>query len=576
MGESSSRSISVLIVNQDPAECRSVERVLADGAEDAGESCLFHCVPSSDEAAVYLQQNEDSLDAVVFDLGRPDAGYEGLATMQAASPTVAIVALTGYSDVSIATGAIRAGAADCLVSTDLVRGGLFRTISTAIERKRGEAELVRLSRTDPLTGLLNRRSFFEHLERALEQARRSELACAVMVFDIDRFKEINDVFGHKTGDDVLIGVTQHLRAQLRESDWIARIGGDEFAVLATNLRSASAAMEIAEKISKAVNSIDKLNDMSLDVSISIGISVFPMDDASAEVLLSHADLAMYKSKNSKKGSINFFDARMDAVVKARYALKSSMPDDITAGRFYLLFQPIVDAATRKIISAEGLARWRDPENRVIAPGEFIPIAEESGSIGNLGNLLLGEACSQIRSWSEMQRSLVPISLNISPIQCRDPSFGARLIETLQETRVPAELINIEITEATILKNLDVIHKNLELIRDFGVGIYIDDFGTGYSSLSLLRDLPLTALKIDRSFVRDLGKEDGAEVIVHAVVDLARKLGFTTIAEGVETEEQVGLLRDAGVNGLQGYYFSRPVAGAQLAGWLAKSEAFLVA
>jgi predicted signal transduction protein with EAL and GGDEF domain len=335
-------------------------------------------------------------------------------------------------------------------------------------------------------------------------------------------------------------------------------------------------MEIAEKIVTTLNAITELNDVAVEISISVGISVFPMDDSGADVLVSHADLAMYKSKASKSGSISFFDSRMDESVKARHLLKRSMPHDIDAGRFYLLFQPIVDATSRRIIGAEGLARWRDPEDKIIAPADFIPIAEESGSIGNLGGRLLEEACGQLRGWSESHSGLVPISLNMSPIQCRDPGFGARLINTIERAGVSPKMINIEVTESAIFKNLEVIRRNLEMIRTYGVGVHIDDFGTGYSSLSVLRDLPLSALKIDRSFVRDLGTEAGTEMIVQAIVDLSRKLGFRTIAEGVETEAQATLLRDMGVDGLQGYYFSKPVPAAQLAGWLARSESYLVA
>jgi EAL domain-containing protein (putative c-di-GMP-specific phosphodiesterase class I) len=267
---------------------------------------------------------------------------------------------------------------------------------------------------------------------------------------------------------------------------------------------------------------------------------------------------------------------MDAAVKARHALKSSMPDDITNGRFYLVFQPIVDATTRKIVAAEGLARWRDPHNKIIAPDEFIPIAEESGSIASLGISLLEEACGFLRTWTQQQKAVVPVSLNISPVQCRDPAFAARVISTIEAAGVDPKLINIEITESTIFKNLEIIQRNLEMIRAYGIGLSIDDFGTGYSSLSRLKDLPLNALKIDRSFVHDLGVKSGAETVVHAVVDLANKLGFETVAEGVETEEQVATLRDIGVSRLQGYYFSKPVTGEQFATWLAKSATFLVA
>jgi len=570
-------SLSVLIVEDNPGDRRLTEFAVRDACREADMRCMVEAVDSLAAGIACVGRSDVAVDAILLDLGLPDAnGLDGLRAMHRVCPRVPVIVLTGLSDLRAATEALKNGASDYMEKSEVQPRNLFRAIRYAMERKKSETELVRLARTDPLTGLLNRRAFFEHLEAALVQARRSELACAVILFDIDHFKEINDVFGHKTGDDVLIEATRQLRVALRETDSIGRIGGDEFAVLATNLKSASSAMEIAEKIVKVVGAISELNDMRVEISISVGISVFPMDDSSADVLVSHADLAMYKSKASKKGSISFFDARMDETVKARHALKQSMPQDITDGRFYLLFQPIVDATSRRIIAAEGLARWRDPEDKIIAPGEFIPIAEESGSIGNLGNRLLEEACGQIRGWADMHKTLVPISLNISPIQCRDPGFGARLINTIEKSEISPHMINIEITESAIFKNLDVIQKNLDMIKAFGVGVHIDDFGTGYSSLSLLRDLPLNALKIDRSFVRDIGGEAGSEMIIQAIVELSKKLGFQTIAEGVETEAQVARLRDIGVNGLQGYYFSKPVPGAQLANWLAKSESYLVA
>jgi len=575
--EAQAESLSVLIVEDNPGDRRLTEVALADAARDAGLAVAVVGAATLADGLTRLDTGRGAIDAVVLDLDLPDSlGLDGLKAMRAAATSVPIIVLTGLSDLKLAGEALKHGAGDYLEKGEIQPRSLLRSIRYAIERKKSETELVRLARTDSLTGLLNRRAFFEELDAALVHARRTELPCAVILFDVDRFKEINDVFGHRTGDHVLLEVTRQLQEQLRETDSIARIGGDEFAILATNLRSASSAMEIAEKIAKAIASIAELDDMRLEVSISIGISVFPNDDSSADVLVSHADLAMYKSKASKKGSINFFDARMDAVVKARHALKRSMPDDIISGRFYLLFQPIVDAETRKMIGAEGLARWRDLDNKVIAPTEFIPIAEESGAIANLGNRLIEEACIQLRSWGEAQKAVVPVSMNISAVQCRDPGFAARLISTMERLEVSPKLINIEMTESTIFKNLDVIQKNLDMIKTYGIGVHIDDFGTGYSSLSLLRDLPLSAVKIDKSFVRDVGKDAGAELIIQAVVDLASKLGFETIAEGVETEEQVSLLRDMGVDGLQGYYFSKPVPGPQLAGWLAKSETYLVA
>ncbi len=571
------RSLSVLLVEDNLGDRRLAEIALREAAADAGIACTVNAADSLAAALRCMHESATPVDAILLDLGLPDAhGLEGLLALRTVALDAAIVVLTGLSDLKTATEALSSGASDYLEKGEIQPRTLLRAVRYSIERRKSAAELVRMAHTDPLTGLLNRRAFFERLELALTQSRRSALAAAVILFDLDNFKEINDVFGHKIGDHVLIEVTRRLRQHLRETDSIARIGGDEFAVVATNLHTASAAMEIAEKISASIATIDDIEGLHVRTSISIGISVFPMDNSPADLLVQHADLAMYKSKVNRNGSINFFDARMDASVKARHELKRTMPDDIAAGRFYLLFQPIVNAGTRRLIGAEALARWRDASNRVIGPGEFIPIAEESGSIGTLGGKLFEEACGQIHSWSTLEKALVPISLNISAIQCRDPAFSTRLIAVLDRLAVPARLINIEMTEATIFKNLEVIQRNLETLKSYGVGVHIDDFGTGYSSLSVLRDLPLDAVKIDRSFVRDLGKTLGAELIVQAVVDLARKLGFATIAEGVESEEQAIMLRDIGIDALQGYYFSYPVPGAQLAGWLARTEAHLVA
>src|SRR5665213_1746000 len=454
--------------------------------------------------------------------------------------------------------------------------GVALSLQDITERKKSEAELVHLARTDSLTGLFNRRAFFEQLELALSRARRSELAFAVILFDIDDFKEINDRFGHKAGDDLLVAIAKNVKNQLRDTDRIARIGGDEFAVLAPNLKSASAAMEIAEKIIAAVKSIKELGDARIEASISVGITVFPMDDNQADVLVSHADMAMYKSKTSRKGTINFFDARMDEYAKTRHLLKRNMPSDISNGKFFLVFQPIVDANTRRIVSAEGLARWCDAEGKIIAPSEFIPIAEESDSITELGNRLVEEACGYIQQWGDHGRFTVPISLNISPMQLRDAGLGLQLIAKTEKFGIDPRLINVEVTESAIIKNLEMAQRTLDLVKRYGIGVHIDDFGTGYSSLSLLKDMPLDALKIDKSFIRGIGIKASAESIAHAVVELSKKLGFRTIAEGVETEDQAAILRDIGVNCLQGYYFSRPVEAGEFLRWLPRSTTNLVA
>ncbi len=566
--------LNVLMIEDNPGDRRLVEIALRRAAGDAalgidliGAASVaegldrLKCLPAEAGAIV---------DIILLDLGLPGTdGLDGLREIRRAAPDLPIIVLTGVSDHVVATDALKNGAGDFLEKHELRPGALLRSIRYAIERKKSETELLRLAQTDPLTGLLNRRAFFERTENALAQTRRSGLACAVIVFDLDRFKEVNDVFGHKVGDDLLSAVADALRRGLRATDSCGRLGGDEFAILAPNLKSANDAMEIAEKVVAMMASITEVADVRVDLKISAGISVFPMDESDAEGLLSHADMAMYKSKASKRGAVNFFDANMDAAVKERRALKRRMRDAIERNGFYLHYQPIVDARTRSVIGVEALARWRDAEDKAIPPDLFIPLAEESGAITPLGSRLLAEACGWLRQLGDEKKSFVPISLNISPIECRDPGFGLRLISAIERFGVPPNFINIEITESTIIQNLQVTRENLKLLKHYGVGVHMDDFGTGYSSLSVLRDLPLDALKIDRSFIADIGKVSGSDTIVQAIVELARKLGFATIAEGVETAEQAEFLRDIGVNALQGFYFSRPVPADQFSGMLDK-------
>jgi diguanylate cyclase (GGDEF)-like protein len=548
--------LNVLMIEDNPGDRRLAEIALRHGAGDARLRIGLIGAASLAEGLDRLKQPqtepEAGVDIVLLDLGLPDTnGLDGLREVRRSAPNLPIIVLTGVSDLAVATEALKNGAGDFLEKHEL------------------QPELLRLAQTDPLTGLLNRRAFFERTEDALAQARRSGFACAVIVFDLDRFKEVNDLFGHKLGDDLLVAIAATLRRNLRTTDSCGRLGGDEFAILAPNLKSANDAMEIAEKVVAMLASITEIGDVRVDLQISAGISVSPMDESDAEGLLSHADMAMYKSKVSKRGAVNFFDANMDAAVKERRALKRRMRDAIEKNGFYLHYQPIVDARTRMLIGVEALARWRDTEDKVIPPDLFIPLAEESGAITPLGSRLLAEACGWLRQLGDRKRLSVPVSLNISPIECRDPGFGLRLISAIERFQVPPNFINIEITESTIIQNIQVTRENLRLLKHYGVGVHMDDFGTGYSSLSVLRDLPLDALKIDKSFVADIGKVNGSETIIQAIVDLAKKLGFSTIAEGVETAEQAEFLRDLGVNALQGFYFSRPVPADQLSGMLDK-------
>ncbi len=552
--------LRVLVLEDNPGDRRLVDIALRDGREAGFPRCQTLAFGDLGNGLAVLKSNEFDPDAILLDLGLPDvSGFDGLLSLHGANPRVPIIVLTGLSDLSTATEALKLGASDYLEKGEMQSKMLWRAIRYAMERKKNETALVALANTDPLTGLLNRRAFFDQLDGALDHSRRTELGCAVITFDIDAFKDINDMHGHQIGDQLLTAIASEVSACLRKTDMIGRIGGDEFAVVAQNLKTPNGAIEIAEKIRNAVGDIRNIAGIDLHTMISIGIAVSPPDESVSDVLVSHADIAMYKSKRSKgKARIHYFDDRMDAEVKSRHVIKKSIIGDIERGRFYLDYQPIVDA-TGKIVGAEALARWRGPDGKLIPPSEFIPIAEEAGWITLLSRRLVETACEEVRDIIAAGLTIVPISLNVSAIQCRDDTFAAQLIETIQRFGIEPKLFNVEITESTIIQNVKATQNNLEVLKLAGLGIHIDDFGTGYSSLSVLKDLPLDGLKIDRSFVANLPNDAGSTRIVQAIAELSRALGLRTIAEGVEDLEQVGPLCTVGVDFLQGYYFSRPVA-----------------
>ena len=552
-------TVSVLLIDDNPGDRRLAEIALKEGEQDMQMSCRIIAADCLKAGLAELTAEGRQIDAILLDLRLPDAqGLDGLTRLRNARPAVPIVVLTGQSDLETAVEALKRGANDYLEKADIHPKTLWRAIRYAIERKQGELDLLNLANTDPLTGLLNRRAFFRQLEEAIEQSRRSQLACAVVVFDIDSFKEVNDMFGHRLGDSLLTEIAARVQGQVRKTDSVGRLGGDEFAVVAPNLKTAHGAIEIAEKIRIAVGDIESLSGVSIKASVSIGIAVFPQDDSPADVLVSHADMAMYRSKTKKLGPINFYDEAMDRQVKARHAVKKSMLGDITAGKFFLHYQAIVDTVTHRIVGAEGLARWRDQHNRIVAPIEFIPIAEETGWISALGSRLLEDACASIKQAVDSGSAMVPISLNLSTVQCRSPHFALQLVSTILRYGIDPHLINFELTESTIIQNIEMTRRNVGLLKDIGIGVHIDDFGTGYSSLSILKDLPLDVLKVDRSFVAAMIEDTGSSQIVEAIAELSRKLHFKTIAEGVETEEQADRLRDMGIDYLQGFLFSRPV------------------
>lgn len=548
--------ICVLLIDDNANARRLVELALVEGQQQANTTCR---VKPADSLGTGLGLLEAAVDVVLVGIEAPNAaGFEALDALKSARPEMPIVAIAASFDLSLTVEALRHGATECLDTAGVLGGSLWRSIRYAVERKQCEANLLALANTDSLTGLSNRRGFFRQLDEAIEHARRTQLACAVVVFDVDHFKDVNDQFGHRLGDQLLAEIATRVQALVRKTDSVGRIGGDEFAVVAPNLKSHGDAIEIAEKIRLAVSDIASLGDVVIKPSVSIGIAVFPMDDSPPETLIAHADMAMYRSKGQQSGQIHYYDGKMDRQVKARHTIKKSMLDDIACGKYFLHYQPIVDAVTGSVVAAEGLARWLDKRNKIVTPVEFIPIAEETGWISTLGIRLLEEACGYLRRSAMAGAPVVPISLNLSAVQCRSSHIALQLVSTILRHGIDPHLINFEITESAVIKNVDLTRRSFELLKDIGVGIHIDDFGTGYSSLSILRDLPFDVIKVDRSFVAAMGIDSGARQIVEAIAEMSHKMKLKTIAEGVETQEQADALRAMGIDYLQGFHFSKPV------------------
>jgi len=552
-------SVSTVVVSNDVGECRLIENALGRGGSEADQTCSVRMAGTLTGAIEVLAEPDYAPDVVLLSLQLPDAeGFDGLHALRLAHPHLPIIVIAELSGSKTSSEALQLGATDLLDVSDLQPRPLWRCIGLAIERKRHESKLLQLATTDALTGCRNRSSFMEHAQSAIHHAQRTGLGCAVIVFDVDEFKVVNDVHGHAAGDRLLVEIARRVTASLRRTDTIARLGGDEFAVIAPNLKSAAHAIEIAEKIRQVIEGIDQLGDNRIVAAASIGIAVIePGKNVSADTLLSHADMAMYRSKKRQNGSINFYDERMDAEIKARYQVKRAIMDALGNHRFFAEYQPIVDARSREVVGAEALARWLGPEDLVVAPAQFIPIAEEAGWIASLADELLSGICRQMRQNLLDGGAMVPVSVNVSPIQLKNPNFARGFIACVEQFLADPRLIKVEVTESVIIDNLDTTVRNIHALRDAGIGVYIDDFGTGYCSLSLLSDLPIDGVKIDRTFVRRVSRDEGASLIVRAIVELSHRLSLSTIAEGVEDPEQVEQLCELGIDYLQGFHFSRP-------------------
>jgi len=431
------------------------------------------------------------------------------------------------------------------------------------ERKRAEAEIEYLAAFDPLTGLPNRRSFTETLRMELERSRRQGTSLAVLLLDVDHFKDVNDTLGHSTGDELLKLVGARLRAILRRVDTVARFGGDEFAVLLTDPQDPTHAGTVAEKLLAQIDCRHTLEGNHVYTSASIGVALAE-SDTTAERLLTQADMALYRAKEEGRNTYRFHTDDMDSAVRSRVTLAKELREALKRDdQLHLHYQPQVDLRDGSVIGVEALVRWRHPERGALSPGVFIPVAEVTGLIVPLGRWVLGEACHQARAWLDAGMNPGVMAVNVSGIQLRAADLERDVMDALHATGLPPERLELELTESILMESARGQGTALERLHRLGVGFAIDDFGTGYSSLEYLRAFPVSRIKIAQVFVRDLTTDPNDAAIVKATLGLAQELGIPVIAEGVETEEQMRLLWERGCEQAQGYYFSRPLPPAVL-------------
>jgi diguanylate cyclase (GGDEF)-like protein/PAS domain S-box-containing protein len=437
------------------------------------------------------------------------------------------------------------------------------------QRKQAEQTLRYVATHDALTGLANRTSLQRDLARAIKRSNRHQKRFAVLFVDIDRFKRINDTLGHGAGDAMIKACGERLAAVLREDDAVARFGGDEFVLVVENLSKASDAAVVAEKVLACCAEPFVIDERELHVTASIGVSVYPEDGADSETLLKNADTAMYRAKDKGRGGYQFYAAQMNAQGSERLTLEAGLRRAIERGELELHYQPKMDLRTQRIAGVEALMRWRHPVLGLVSPAQFIPIAEETGLIVEMGKWALQTACADARDWQQRGLPPVQMSVNLSPRQLNSPQLIADINEVLNRTGLNPALLELEITESAMMKNPEQAALLLQEIRHMGVGLAIDDFGTGYSSLSYLKRFPLTTVKIDRSFVNDLSQDRDAEALTDGIVTLAHGLRMKVVAEGVETAAQLAYLRAHDCDEVQGYWLCRPVPAEEVCAFMAR-------
>ena len=433
--------------------------------------------------------------------------------------------------------------------------------------QRKQAELYYLAHYDSLTGIPNRILLGDRLDQACRDAERRQRMVALLFVDIDRFKQINDSFGHATGDAVLRTVVERIRAAARRADTVARLGGDEFVVLMEDLEDPADVEQVAQRLLTSMREPIDLHGRSLVATVSVGSAIYPTDDTDISPLLAKADAAMYEAKNRGRNSFRRYSAETAMYNPARVLLESDLRRAIERDELVLHFQPQIELASRAVRGVEALVRWRHPERGIVSPAHFISIAEESGLILQLGQWVLRHALRQTMAWQQQGLPPMRVSVNISALQFHQHEFPDFVEAVLAEHGADPHLLELEVTESVLMHNVEAVLATLQRIRNLGVSLAIDDFGTGFSSLSYLRRFPINRLKIDQSFVRDIERTPANASIARTIVSLAESLGLDIVAEGIETDSEHRVLEAMRCTEGQGFLFARPMSAPDLVDWL---------
>jgi len=442
--------------------------------------------------------------------------------------------------------------------------------SIILKRQQEAYRLEYAAHHDALTDLPNRILLNLRIKHAITRAARENRKLGLLFLDLDNFKDINDTQGHEMGDQVLKAIAQHITKSIRHEDTLARIGGDEFVLLLEDVKKTLDIRLVADKILKTFSQPIVIQNHSFAITTSIGVSIFPNDGTSAQTLLKNADIAMYEAKKQGRNTYEFYQPALTKLVQQRVKLESELRQALRNQEFIVYYQPIVDTQTQHLVSTEALVRWQHPTRGIISPDSFIPLAEETGLITELGLIVFQTACQQCVNWWSAGMPQFKLSINLSTKQIT-PGCTKKVIDNLSQLSFPINQLELEITETLIMEHSTVAIKELNAMRDAGIGVVLDDFGTGHSSLAKLKSLPINKLKIDLSFVRDIPKDKDDIIIVKTIIGMGKNLGLTVVAEGVETQEQQTILAAEGCDLLQGFLFSKPIPAEDFMNYLQKEK-----